>query len=133
MTDTAPPRRRDVLAMVAASVALPASAAAHSAAASPPLAELVARAAGAPDLVRLGDLALANASLPRPDQLFADLEAEAPRRDTAGLVAVLTDRTREDFRARRTVSLDGWMLSHTEAALLALAAADHRSRMAPLA
>ena len=131
MTDATPPRRRDVLAMVAASVALPASAA-HSAASLPPLAELVSRAAGTPELVRLGDLALANPSLPRPDKLLAGLEAEARHRDTAGLVAALTDRTREDFRARRTVSLDGWLLSHTEAALLALAAADHRIRMTPL-
>jgi len=49
-------------------------------------------------------------------------EQSAVRADVTGIAKRLSQRIRDDFSARRTVMLDGWVLSVTETRLYALAA-----------
>jgi hypothetical protein len=51
--------------------------------------------------------------------IAADLATAAPR-DQAELDRALANRVRADFLQRRTVKVDGWVLSRTEARLCAL-------------
>ena len=54
--------------------------------------------------------------------LLERLDCEALSRDPGDARAELRARHRRDFREGRTVTLDGWLLSRTEARLCAVAA-----------
>ncbi|WP_158044312.1 hypothetical protein [Skermanella pratensis] len=118
--------RREILATAAAAGLLCASPGSARAVAAPPEARRLLALLRSPAAARRIGLAYLETSVDEADpaKLVALIVGDGVDRGTADgdLLRHVAERQRADFAAGRTVKLDGWVLSRTEARLYALAA-----------